>query len=198
MLRTCSLLLFSAALLGVRSNHKNYTDIHQVDFRNFSYPLDGGYGVPSSWRWMKIPVNGGMRIQLVNGESKPTDPDEPASRPHLSWRSVVYGQLTKNTLEQDAVVDLLYDSGGTANWHYLYIYRLKDGEPELMAWLESGSRAYGGLVKVDVRDHLLVLDFDDPSKREGDCCSDGYIRVSYRWQNGRFVEVPPRQYGSLK
>ncbi|MHB8486586.1 MAG: hypothetical protein ACYDCM_12800 [Candidatus Acidiferrales bacterium] len=147
---------------------------------------------------MKIPVDGGIRIHhLVSGESKPTDPDDPFSRPYLSLRSVVYGQLTKNTLEQDAVVDLLYDSGGTANWHYLYVYHLKDGKPELMAWLESGSRADGGLVKVDVRDHLLVLDFADPSKREGDCCSDGYIRVSYRWQNGRFVEVPPRQYGPL-
>lgn len=83
----------------------------------------------------------GMRIQLVNGESKPAEPDAPFSRPYLSLRSVVYGQLTKNMFEQDAVADLLYDSGGTANWHYLYIYHIKAGEPELMAWLESGSRA---------------------------------------------------------
>ena len=143
---------------------------------------------------MKIPVNRGMRIQLVNGEPKPSGPDEPASRPYL----VVYGQLTKNPLEQEAAVDLLYDSGGTANWHYLYVYHLNDGKPELMAWLESGSRADGGLVKTNIRDHLLVLDFEDSSKQEGDCCSDGYIRVSYRWQNGRFVETLPRQYGPLK
>ncbi|MGH9729735.1 MAG: hypothetical protein ACRD4V_14255 [Candidatus Acidiferrales bacterium] len=114
---------------------------------------------------------------------------------YLELLHTMYGKID----DQDvAALDVLYSTGGTANWHYLYVYRLANGKPKLMGWLRSGSRADRGLVNTVIRGGLLVLDFEDPAKREGDCCSDGYIRVSYRWQNGRFVEVPPRQYGPLK
>ncbi len=95
-------------------------------------------------------------------------------------------------------MDVSYSTGATANWRYLFLYELEDGQPKLMGWLRSGSRAYGGLIRTAFQDGLLVLDFEDASKREGDCCSDAYIRVSYRWHNDRFTEVSPRQSGTLK
>jgi hypothetical protein len=48
-----------------------------------------------------------------------------------------------------------------------------------------------------VRDGLLVADFADSEKRIGDCCSEGYIRVRYRWQGGAFVEEGNREYGKI-
>jgi hypothetical protein len=64
--------------------------------------------------------------------------------------------------------------------------------------METGSRGYDGLVKSSIRDSLLVVDFADIERRVGDCCSEGYIRVRYRWQKGRFIEEGARERGGLQ
>jgi len=175
------LLLLSLAFPA----QQKFTSIRQIDFRNFSFLWQKEF-VPSMWSWM--PAQLPSRVELVNGRRNFPN------RAYLGILATYYGRLSD---QEVAAVDVIYASGGTANWHYLYIYRLKDGEPERMGWLRSGSRADGGLLKVDFQNGLLVLDFQDPSKRDGDCCSDGYIRVTYRWQDGHFVEVLPRRYGLL-
>lgn len=96
----------------------------------------------------------------------------------MVW-SVTYGDPNGDR-HDEAAVDLLCGSGGTANWHYLYIFTLADGSPALMARLRSGSRADGGLVKVLIEQNTLVFDFEDGARRLGDCCSKGYIRMRYR------------------
>jgi hypothetical protein len=111
--------------------------------------------------------------------------------------SVTYGDVDGDGTE-DAAVDLLYGTGGTANWHYLYVYSVDHGTPELKARLQSGSRADGGLVKTAIQTGRLVLDFADTNRRQADCCSEGYVRVTYRWQGDRFVETGGREYGDLK
>jgi hypothetical protein len=94
-------------------------------------------------------------------------------------------------------VDLLYGTGGTANWHYLYVYSFDRPRPKLIAMLESGSRAYGGLVDVKIQRRLLMLDFADAAMRMGDCCSEGFVRVRYRWRQSTFIESGVRQRGKL-
>ncbi len=77
-------------------------------------------------------------------------------------------------------------------------YKLVRDQPTLLAILESGPRGDGGLIRTAIQDALLVLDFADPDRRVGDCCSEGYIRVHYRWRDGAFVEEGPRERGDLK
>lgn len=86
--------------------------------------------------------------------------------------------------------------GGTANWDYLYVYKMVHSQPQVMSILEGGSRGYGGLTRVAIQNGLLVLDFADPDRRVGDCCSEGYIRVRYRWTKSKFVEDGPRERGN--
>jgi len=190
---------FLLLLLSHTPARTKFANIHQVDFKNFTYPWDESYSLPSTWAWMPLPLAGHFR--LVRGRRWLLDPGaEPEERGFtllFAFESVAYGSIGSDRSDVAAVY-ISYSTGGTATWGYLYVYRLAHGEPMLMGSLVTGSRAYGGLVKAAFQNGLLVLDFEDPSKREGDCCSDGYIRVSYRWQNGRFVEVPPRQYGPLK
>lgn len=69
---------------------------------------------------------------------------------------------------------------------------------KLLARLQSGSRGSGGLVKATVQKKTLILEFADTDRRIGDCCSEGYIRVKYRWQAGRFIETGARTSGSNK
>jgi hypothetical protein len=182
-----SILLGSALLSGANS-------IREIDFRNFAYPL-GNPGFPKSyWHW--IPNIPPIKVKLSNG-NHPFPSESPYQIPALQMVSVAYGKLAGDEEEEAAVV-LNYSTGGTANWEYLYLYKLEKGAPRLLAWLESGSRAAGGLVEVKIENGLLVLDFADAKRSIGDCCSEGFIRVRYAWKNGQFVESGPREQGDLK
>lgn len=182
-----SILLGSALLSAANS-------IREVDFKNFEYPL-GRPGFPKSyWHWISnIPP---IKVKLSDG-NHPFPSESPYQIPALQMISVAYGKLAGDNEEQAAVV-LNYSTGGTANWEYLYFYKLEKGAPRLLAWLESGSRAEGGLVEVKIENGLLVLDFADAKRSIGACCSEGYIRVRYAWKNGQFVESGPRERGDLK
>jgi hypothetical protein len=122
--------------------------------------------------------------------------DERERAPLISVDSITYGDLDSDGVDE-AVVALNYSTGGTANWDYLYVYKLENGSPVLLARMRTGSRADGGLVKASIRDGHLIVDFADTERRTGDCCSEGHIRVHYRWQKGRFIEEGARERGDL-
>jgi len=176
--------------------------IRDIDFKNLAYPFDETFhGVPGTWHWItrlpqsKITLTQGRKDFLPPGAKEPRGPYD--SYPYLMFGSVTYGDLNNDGLEE-AAVDLAYGTGGTANWHYLYIFTLEHGVPKLLALLESGSRADGGLIRTSIEAGLLVLDFLDQGKRQGDCCSRGYIRVHYRWKRDHFIEQGSRSYGALE
>lgn len=176
-----------------------FTSIRQIDFKNFIYPWDDSYDGPSStWAWLPLPSSDSFR--LSHGKRWLRDPGaEPTEQGFtllFMFESVAYGVLSGEQRDV-AAVSISYSTGGTAGWGYLYVYRLANGKPTLMGYLITGSRADGGLVKVAFQDGELVLDFEDPAKRVGDCCSTGYIRVHYRWQNNHFIEAGPREHGDL-
>lgn len=171
--------------------------IRSVDFRNFSFdwPADSDAG-PTSWIWLG--TSSPAQVRLRNGGHSFAGSGVPASGgPYIELRSVAYGDLTGDG-EDEAAVDLLYGTGGSANWHYLYVYTLADSTPKLLGVLRSGSRADGGLAHVAIAKASLVVEFQDGDRREGDCCSRGIIRVEYRYQNGRFREVGEPQKDSLR
>jgi hypothetical protein len=175
-------------------------DIRRIDFKNFSFPWDEGIGdsVPSDWHWISpLPQS---RIRVVDGihhfYSPGQDKYKHEHAPLIRLHSVTHGDLDGDGNEE-AAVHLNYSSGGTANWDFLYVYTLSRGRPTLLGILESGSRADGGLVRVVIEKQYLVLDFADGERRVGDCCSEGYIRVHYRWRKGGFVEEGPREKGDL-
>jgi hypothetical protein len=185
-------LLIFAALPRISS-------VRQIDFKNFAYPWDGGGSPLEDWFWMNsIPST---NVKLSGGVHRfweEVEPGEDRNRaPGLWMESVTYGDLDGDQ-EDEAAVELNYSGGGTANWDYLYIYKLDKGVPRLRARLESGSRAYGGLVHVAIQNGLLVLDFADAERRSGDCRSEGYIRVRYAWKQGHFAETGSRERGDLK
>ncbi len=174
------------------------TTIRQIDFDNFRYPWTApAADVPSTWSWLTAAPD--SHIETVNGLYRPNsaDPDnEPLRSPAVSVDAVSYGDLDGDGTEE-AVVALNYTTGGTANWDYVYVYKLDGSKVSLLARLQSGSRADGGLVRAFVRHGLLVMDFADADKRAGDCCSEGYIRVEYRWRDGVFVEEGERGHGKI-
>jgi hypothetical protein len=175
------------------------SSIRQIDFRNFAYPWDGGSPPEDLWHWIDSAPS--TTVRLKDGVHRFWEDIEDGmarnTAPGLWFESVTYGDLDGDGKEE-AAVDLNYGGGGTANWDYLYVYKLDGSGPRLLGWLKGGDRAYGGLVRVAIEQKQLVLDFADPERQVGDCCSEGYIRVHYVWGRGHFVETGPREKGDLK
>lgn len=199
MKRSSAMVLAILSLATVRTNAQKLTAIRQIDFDNFTYAWsDALADVPISWNWLdSLPDK---HIRVVDGlhhfYSRTQDPDERRYSPLLSVDSVTYGDLDGDGKEE-AIVALTYHTGGTANWSYVYVYKLERRLTKLLARMQTGSRADGGLLRAFVRENLLVIDFSDTEKRIADCCSEGYVRVRYRWQNGAFVEEGTRERGKL-
>ena len=187
--------------MAVTTGAQVVTTIRQIDFDNFSYSWSDAEppeDVHQPWQWLTSPPS--QHFRAVNGIHHfyltSQDKYERQRASLVSVDSVTYGDLDNDGVEE-AVVALNYSTGGTANWDYLYVYKLENGKPTLVARMETGSRGYGGLVRAYVRNQLLVVDFADPERRVGDCCSEGYIRVRYRWQDGSFTEEGNPERGNL-
>jgi hypothetical protein len=88
-----------------------------------------------------------------------------------------------------ALVVMTYHSGGTATWQYVYVVSTLLETPRVVAWLETGSRAYMGLSQVSTNQGNLVVTVYDPDKAVAACCSSGTITYRYRWNGSSFAPV---------
>jgi hypothetical protein len=196
---TIRIAVFLMILAAVATATAQNSKIRQVDFKNFTYAWNDatGEGVPESWHWITpLPKTRITTVSGLHNFEEDRAEDRPSPSPVLSVDHVTFGDLLGDRGEE-ALVSLNYGTGGTANWDYLYVYQLRNDHPVLLALMETGSRGSAGLVRVAVRAGLLVVDFADKDRMVGDCCSAGYIRVRYRWQKGRFVEVGTAEHGDL-
>jgi hypothetical protein len=203
MRNSSRILLVLFALTILARGAPKIPSIRSIDFKNFSFPWDDNMKHPPSydaspWHWlMPLPQS---RIRVVNGAHHFYEPDqsqlERERSPLVSVDALAYGDLDRDGIEE-AAVHLNYSSGGTQNWDYLYVYKPANEHPRLMGILKSGERGYGGLYRAAIQNGLLILDFADLDRRVGDCCSEGYIRVRYRWRSGAFIEEGPRERGDV-
>ncbi|MDQ1388936.1 MAG: hypothetical protein QOF56_2390 [Acidobacteriaceae bacterium] len=170
------------------------TNIRQVDFKNFTYPLSGTLLGHDRFEWLDMPTearSNGKPIHLVNGDeltkssSFVLDGHEYAQWEGFTLQSVAFADVTGDG-QEEAIVVLHYRGGGTQQTDYVYIYTIAAAKPKLLAYFHTGDRAYSGLCKVSGVDGKLVVELFDPEKRSGDCCSSGIVRTRYKWHNGRF------------
>jgi len=158
--------------------------IRQVDFKNLSYPLSGQTLGHSCLKWLDISTK--RKIKLVNGLY-------PAgSFSGFILQSVTFGDLTGGGRE-DAIVTLHFDTDGTQQSDYVYIYSFAFGKPKLLAYFQAGDRARLGLHNVYGENGKLVVELLNPKRSMGDCCSSGFVRVRYQWRNGRFESFGGRE-----
>ena len=160
-----------------------------TDFKNFSYPWNRHleFGVPMSWGWKNVKYLSGS-IKVKDGEHFFKNGNGPLQRTVLSVENVIWGDLD-NDGKPEAVVTLNYSTGGTANWDFLYVFRIEDGKPKLIAFLQGGSRGSGGIRRARIAAERLFVTFADPARMSGDCCSEGFVRETYQWKDSHFVRI---------
>lgn len=168
--------------------------IRQVDFKNFSYPLTGRLLGHNSLVWLDTSPLGGGRsrtFHLVNGShltrdsSVVVDGKEYVQFRGFTFQSVTYADLTGDGHEE-AIVTLLYQTGGTQTTNYVYIYSPGQYGPRLLAYCHTGDRSDEGLYRVHAATGLLVFELLDPARASAECCSSGSLISTYRWRNGAF------------
>jgi hypothetical protein len=192
------LILVSSGLADAQNS------IRQVDFKNFAYPLSGPLLGHNRLQWLDTTGQAHSKRKpphLVNGDdltkasSVVIDGREYTQWEGFTLQSVEFADVTGEGKE-DAIVVLLYRTGGTQNTHYIYIYSFEDGKPKLLAYCHTGARAENGLYKVYSNHGVLVFELLDPNKMEGECCSSGFVRTRYRWGAGKFEAFGTREFGT--
>jgi hypothetical protein len=180
--------------------------IRQVDFKNFNYPLSGPLLGHSELKWLGNPKDGYSNrkpIHLVNGDdlekvsSFVMDGQEYSQFAGFTLQTVDFADVTGEGKE-DAIIVLRYLTGGTQTTNYVYIYSFADGKPKLLAYCHTGSRADSGLSRVYGERGKLVFELSDLKKSIGDCCSSGFVRTRYQWQNGQFKVSGAHEYGPIE
>jgi hypothetical protein len=182
------------------------TNIRQVDFKNFTYPLSGTLLGHDRLQWLDMSREAHSNrkpIHLVNGDdltkasSFVMEGQEYTQWTGFTLQSVEFADVTGEGKE-DAIVVLKYLTGGTQKTHYVYIYSFDDGKPKLLAYCHTGDRGENGLYKVYGDRGALVFELLDPKKMSGDCCSSGFVRTRYKWHNGRFEAFGARESVALQ
>jgi hypothetical protein len=185
-------------------NRNKTTDapIGKFDFKNFSFPLPRGWENPD-----------GSDISLENGRLQPvgvgmsgemTDEQKAEAkgirRIGMSYVTTKFLDVN-NDGEDEALVVLKIETGGSALPQVVYIYSWKDGEPELFWSFRTGDRADGGLKDMRLEDGLLVIELygqdrfilgETETGKIGDdyeqlCCPSYFTRSFYKWNGRNFV-----------
>ncbi|HEY5380844.1 MAG TPA: hypothetical protein VIJ65_01205 [Acidobacteriaceae bacterium] len=192
------ILIFALMLCCLRLSAQE--NIRQVDFKNFTYPVSGHLLGHSSLQWLDSSTANTNRkpIQLVDGKdlakisSFVMDGKEYGQYEGFTFESVRYADLTGDGNEE-AIVDLMYHSGGTQTTDYVYIYTLDQHRPKLLAYCHTGSRSDSGLYGVYGKKGMLVFELLDPTRSQGECCSSGVLISRYKWQSGVFKRIGPTE-----
>lgn len=177
-MRKIILLVF--VLLAFNSLSFAQTDIRDVDFKNFTYePYCAG--PDDSTR--SVTVKDGMLFEQT------TTDDGFTNNFYFSAFEIVYGDVDGDTADE-AIVLTVCNTGGTGNFSEGFIYGMKDGNPALLARIEGGDRAYGGLRKVFIENGKIIkVERSAPGELGANCCPEQIETTIYRFENGSLVQV---------
>ena len=148
-----------AELIDAR-NKTTTSPIGSFDFKNYTYELPRGWQNP----------DGTAEIELINGRIAPIEKDvndsmddeESASaktgrRIGLSYVTTKYLDLTSDG-QDEAIVVLKVETGGSAVPQLVYIFDWKDDKPALIWPFRTGDRADGGLKDIRTENDEVVVE----------------------------------------
>ena len=152
------------------------SDIHKVDFKNFTYPaLCIGEDAED--------------VSVKDGEfSEEKQMDGYVDRFYFKVFDITYGDLTGDK-KDEAVVLSVCNTGGTGNFSEGYIYTIRAGKPALIGRIPGGDRAYGGLRESRVENGVLVVAANDVGEMGGACCPEFVVTTRYRLANEKLAAM---------
>lgn len=199
---TSSLPNLQAELLDHKDSSTAFA-IGTFDFKNYTYELPRGWQNPDGSTEITL-VNGKVAPIETNTNDKMDDGEKAAAkagrRIGLSYVATKYFDLTGDG-EDEAVVVLKIETGGSAIPQVGYVFTWKDGKPELIWPFRTGDRADGGLKNVFAENGMFVVELygqdrfllgeietgkitDDVEQL---CCPTNFTRSAYKWNGKNFL-----------
>ena len=192
--------------VGTQSDNTTPTagSIRHVDFRNFTYPLDGY--LARNYRTNGVRVRKGKFIFSRDSDYGPDG---------FEVTRTIYGDLTGDGQEEAAVLTAVgFIESGTsqqAPGTYAYIYSMDNGRPVLLKIYDCESDdsdaniayrnyfrdrttlLYGGVTKIE--SGLLVV---ESLAGAGRCCPEYEVTMRFRWDGQRFILAGQPQRRRMK
>lgn len=170
-------------LLSIEKNETSDAPIGKFDFKNYAYPL------PIGWQGAGI-----REITLENGIF-------PMNKMQIgaTYVGTKFGDVTGDG-QEEAMVVLKIETGGSANPQIVYVFEWKDEKPEMISYFRTGDRADGGLKDLRAENGELVIQLYgqdryligelETMKITGDeeqiCCPTYFTRTRYKWDGNVF------------
>lgn len=173
-------ILVAFVCLAFSSLAFSQTDIRDIDFKNFTYqPYCAGPGEET----LNVTVKDGLFYE------EKQSPEGFTERFYFNAYDVIYGDIDGDNADE-AIVLSLCNTGGTGNFTEGFVYGMKDGQPALIARIEGGDRAYGGLREVSVENGKIIkVERSAPGELGANCCPELIETSIYRFENGSLVQV---------
>lgn len=175
MIKYLILMVCISVSVAVPANAQS--DIHDVDFDNFTYKV--GFCASD-------PVN---RITVKDAKySKEEDVDGYVDRLYFRVFGTTYGDLNGDG-KDEAVVISVCNTGGTGNFTEAYIFSMDNGRPKQILRLDGGDRAEGGIREARIENGRLVVDTNDPGENGAACCAEVVVTRTYELKGGKLDEI---------
>lgn len=198
------------------ANGKNTSSVFPIgafDFKNYTYELPRGWQNP----------DGTAEMKLVNGKAAPNAKDigenigdeqraelKTQRRIGLTLVTAKYMDLTGDG-EDEAVIVLKVETGGSAVPQIVYVFEWKNGAPEKIWHFRTGDRSDGGLKNFFAENGMLIVELYgqdrfilgqvETGKITGDeeqlCCPTHFTRSAYKWNGSTFLMQGKRHTYSL-
>ncbi len=111
----------------------------------------------------------------------------------VSLDNINYGDTTTDG-QEEAIINLSIQTGGSATPNAIYVYTIKNEKPELLWSFDTGDRAEGGLKKVYAENGNLIVElfgddkfengeweYDIPEgKFKGLCCPKVFTKFRFK------------------
>ena len=163
--------------------------MREVDFKNFTYP--------------KLPTGKCSMNEVHLTDGKYQAPETVARKiPITDCWSVDFGGVSyvdvTNDGEEEAIVQLYAEAGGTESSEDVYIYTMRTGSPVLLWKFATGDRADGGLRQMFAENGSLVVELFGVgtaigkklygTEDVGACCPKHFTRTKYKWDGTQFQQ----------
>lgn len=194
MKRTLQIILFiNLAFVGFTFAQ---TEIKDVDFNNFTYqPFCGNSeaqsvtvknGVFFEEKVVTLPVS-----DVPSKDSEKTVapiPEKVVERKYFKPYETIYGDLNSDDIDE-AIVLTTCSNGGVESYSEGFIYGIKDGNAEMLARIEGGDRALGGLRSVKIENGSVIVERSRPDFTGNACCTEFAETMRYNFVNGELSPV---------
>lgn len=196
MKKTLQILLFlNIAFIGSASAQ---SDIKEVDFNNFTYQPYCGNAEPQTMTVTKglffeeKDVTPAATPETPAKNAKPTPtPQTPIrviERRYFKPYTTIYGDLNGDAINE-AIVLTTCSRGGVESYTEGFIYGIKDGSAGLLARIEGGDRALGGLRSVKIENGSIVVERSRPDFTNDACCAEFAETTGYRLADGSLIAI---------